>query len=512
MDTKHIIKYIPIILCLTIILFFSIALFKNINYVKVPNSDFFQYIEEGHWYPKFKLPKNIGAPPFTPALICFLSKIFHSISYPELFSAHLINIIFSIFILTNIFIILYQKNKPWIGLATILLLATNKTYVTTSLNVTSEIPYAFFITLTILLYSQKKYKLAYFLSGLAFLSRYEAIVLPIVIFSLEFFRKTKRFKFSNPLIAFLPIIIWLIILNFHSEGGTSIFQNHYITEIIAGKSDIPNPQPKNSLIEILLSNPVNFFFYRTFNLNNYPAIPIEITDIIFPIIVFLLCLIKIIPKKNAISTKIISSILIAHTIFLSAFPNFSIRYMFPIFWILYLIIIDRKNKFIAIILTIILLIINLKTINNYSPYDMIYEKSESRLVANWINQQNFDQPTHIITYEPYVISYFVDQKPYITLDYWWDSDPCVKDTICLLDKINKSNPEKSQIIFITTSYSSPSDISAIDDQYLFQKNHMILFREQNIIIKYRKQLKLITELKLKEDNSHWARIYQYQPN
>lgn len=502
-------KYISPILSIIIILIFSVTLFKNLNYVQVPNSDFFEYINEGSQYIKLKLPDSIEIPPLSPMLICLISKIFRPVEYPQLLTAHLINIICSTLSLANIYLIFNKKNKPWIGLATILLLSTNKIYITTSLNITSEIPYVYLITLTILTYSQKKYKLSYLLSGLAFLFRYEAIVLPIIIFSLEFFKKTKRFKFSNLLIAFLPIILWLIVLNFHNKEG--IFQNHYINEIIAGKNNIPNLQPTNSLLDVIVSNPINYFLYYTFHLKNYPTLPSKITNIIFPAAIFILCLIKIIPKKNSVTNKIIFSTLLAHVLFISVFPNFSPRYLTPILWIIYLTIIDRRNKIISVLLVTSLLIINLKTINNYSPYNMAYEKSESRLIANWIKQQKFKTITNIITYEPYVIEYFIEPNSYIKFDSWWNHNELLKNcddnTLCFLNGVSNSEKEKTQFFFITTSYSSPNDISTLDDQYLVNTTHMRAFQDKNIDIND-KQLKLINELK--ENDYHWAKIYQYQ--
>ena len=515
---KKLIKNIPLIFALITVFIFAISLIRNINYVKIPNSDFFKYILEGRQYIEFKLPNNIGTSPLSPILICFFAKFFTFAEYPELLSAHLINIICSSLILLNIFLI-FKKTKPWIGLFTIILLATNKIYFTNSLNITNEVVYGYFLTLIILLYSKKQYKMSYLLSGLTFLVRYEAIIIPIIIFGLELFKKTKRFKISNLAIAFLPIIIFSIILNFHSEGGSSIFQNHYITEIIYGKNNIPNLQPIKSFLDFILSDQVNSFIFSNLHVNNYPTLPGKITNIVFPLIILILCLVKIIPKKNSITTKIIFLTLLGHTFFISLFPNFSMRYLFPIFWIIYLVIINRKNKVITIILTIILLTINIITIHQNSFYDESQNKSEYRLVAEWIKQQQENyQPVNIIVHESFIVRYYLNQAKKINLyddgsqEFRKLLDECNDNIPCTIKKIiDTESQQNSKFIFITTSNSSPlEDIDTFPDQFYVKLVHLKAFSDQNLSEEDKKQLKLIIELK--QNDFNWAKIYQYQPS
>ena len=58
---------------------FFITLCKNINHFPIPNSDVFQYINDGQQYIKLKLPSSIHPPPFVPFLICFVAKIFKQV-------------------------------------------------------------------------------------------------------------------------------------------------------------------------------------------------------------------------------------------------------------------------------------------------------------------------------------------------------------------------------------------------------------------------------------------------
>ena len=231
------------------------------------------------------------------------------------------------------------------------------------------------------------------------------------------------------------------------------------------------------------------------------------------------CLIKIIPKKNNFTNKIIFLTFLSHTTFISLFPNFSIRYMFPVFWILYLLIIDQKSKKLTIILISILLLINISGIKDSSIYDMFLDKSENQLIAEWIDQQNFNIPTNIVTHEYYITEYFLSQTQNVIFNEWitnGDSNNfykiltnCNDNILCLFKTVTQNNPKKNQFFFITTSSSSPNNTNNLDDQYFVQKSHLKAFRDQNLSNEDRKYLKLITVLK--QDDYHWAKIYQYQP-
>lgn len=511
MNLNKITKIIPSIIAIIVVLVFFGGLVKNINYVKFPNSDFFQYIDDGYQYLNFKLPDSIHPPPFAPIIICLVSKLFSNIQIPELFSAHLINIICATLALLNIFLI-FSKKRPWFGLLIILLIATNKIYITNSLNITNEVIFAFFFTLTLLLYSKKYYLSSYLLSGLSFFVRYEAIVVVMAIFAVDFFGKNKKIKLIHFLMAIIPIIFWLIILNFHSLGS-SIFQNAYINEMVVGINDIPNIQPFNSLIGIVLSNPIDYLLHIVL----FPNKPINFTLLIkysrfiFSSTILIICLKNIFSKKNNNIDKIICLTIPFYLIFTSLFPNFSIRYLFPIFWIVYFVLINRKNRIITTLIFIILLTINLINIKQFSVYNESFEKSEYSLVSNWINQQKFKEKTSIIFYQPFAIEYFINQsqKQNILFDEFYSlANKCQHHAICVLKEIYQNQKTKRDILFITTSYTSTSE-EQIDDIYLSQTTGMKMFNDRNLTFFDKKQLVFITELKV--NNYHWARIYKYIP-
>ena len=503
---------IPHFLTLLTISFFLIGLSLNINYVKFPNSDFFQYINDGAQYLNFKLPSSIHPPPFAPIIICLTSKLFSNAEYPELFNAHLINILCSVLTLLNIYL-LFSRIKPWLGFFIISLTATNKIYFTNSLNITNEVIFAYFLSLTLLLYSRKHYPLSYFLAGISFLIRYEAVIIPISFFLLNLFKKNRKNNFYYLFLSFLPIFLWLIVLNFHSQG-TSIFQNAYINEMVVGKNNIPNPNVISSLLSIILTNPTDYFLYVQTPISHLDKINIphlsQILNTGFSLIFILLCFKSLFSKNEKEITKLTSLNLILLLIFTSAFPNFSIRYLFPIIWIIYLIIINRKNKIIGIIIPISLIIFNLLSFSKHSVYDTSQDKAEYRLVADWINQQKFKEKTLLLIYDPGALTYFIHNKD-ITIDinsYQSVSNiftECDNNIECVLQKKDYQNNKN---IIIVTQNSSTIPTDKLNDKYTQDNLHHISAFNDN---------KFFTNpnFKLKEtlsgNQSSWAKIYFYQP-
>lgn len=499
----------PLIITIIIILVFSIGLFKNINYIKFPNSDFFQYIDDGRQYLQFKLPHSIHPPPFAPIMICLVSKLFTNVEYPELFSAHLINIICATFTLLNIYLI-FSKTKPWIGLFTVILVATNKIYITTSLNITNEVIFLFFLTSTLLAYSKKYYRLSYFLSGFSFFIRYEAIIVPTAIFINQYFKKKPKIKFFHLLLAFAPVIFWLLVLNFHSLGN-SIFQNAYIDEIIAGANKIPNFDSTKSLLTLILSNPTNYFIKIV-----VPNKQIQLDQLvpylnnIFSFIILFTCFKSIFSKKKDILTKIICSILPLFLVFNVLFPNFNIRYLLPLIWIVYFILLNRKNKLVLITLFIISLALNCFTLTKYSPYDTSFVKSEYKIISDWINHQKFSNQTIFFVYDPRLLSYFHNNKS-VTLDFNSYQDTsnifteCHNDIFCV---VKSDNNYLTKDIFVVTQNTTTTNPDNIQDLYTEDiQHHISAFNDDKFY--QNPNFELIKTLS--PNQYSWVKIYRFLP-
>lgn len=489
---------------------FFVTLCKNINHFPIPNGDVFQYIYDGRQYINFKLPSNIHPPPFVPFLICFVAKIFKQVEYPELFSAYAINFIASTLILLNIFLLL-KKKSLLLSLITVFLLATNKIYFLTSINLTNEIVYGFFLTLTLLFYQKKKYNIAYLLSGLLFLIRYESIVFQISVFIVEFFYNKKQFKIKNIIIAFTPVIIWLIILNFHSVGN-SILQNAYFSEIYHGIKNIPNLSVFKSLTDIIMFNPFSTFSYRLFGENKYNIFFSNTINIVIPLIILSLLVLTFFRKKSTNINKIIYLTLFLQLIFIAAFPQFCIRYLASIIWIIYFLIIDRSNKKIKVLVIISLLIFNISQINNRSVHDAP-DGFEYRYTIDWINKQNLSQSTRVLIYDPVIIDYYIHNNK-IVLDfnsYEYYNVPniynkCQDNMSCVVEELNKQDSNSSQIYIVTTSYSS-QPIKNFADQETTKMHHLDAFRKFPSS-EEKNNYQLIETI---GNQQFWTKIYKYIP-
>lgn len=488
---------------------FFINLYKNINHFPIPNGDVFQYMDDGRKYINFKLPSNIHPPPFAPFLICLVAKIFKQVEYPELFSAYVINFIASTLVLFNVFLLL-KKRSPVLSLVTVFLLATNKIYFLTSLNLTNEIIYCYFLTLTLLFYQKKYFKTAYLMSGLLFLIRYESVVVQFSIFIVEFFYNRKQFKIKNILISFTPVIIWLIILNFHSYGN-SILQNTYITEIYYGLKNIPNLNVFQSLSDIILFNPFIDFIYPLFGDNKYNLFLSNSIYLIIPIALLVFFSLNFFKNKNSNLEKIIYLILILDLLFITSFPQFCIRYLVPIIWIVYFLIINRNNNKLRIMILTSLLVFNLSQINQKSTYD-IPDGFEYRYTADWLNKQNFTQPTKILIYDPIIIYYYVHNNKIIDFNsYEYHNIPnifnqCQNNMTCVTKKLYQKEPNPSSIYIITTSYSS-QPVENFPDQETVKMHHMEAFRNFPTSLE-KDNYQLVETL---GDQQYWVKIYKYTP-
>lgn len=510
MISKFIKNNLPKILTVILIPFFFVGLFKNIDYIKFPNSDFFQYINDGHKYLNLKLPDSIHPPPFAPIIICLVSKLFSNVEYPELFSAHLINIICATLSLLNIFFI-FSKKKPWFGLLLILLIATNKLYITDSLNITNEVIFTFFLTLVLLLYSKKHYLSSYLLSGLSFFVRYEAIIVVAAIFIIDFFKKNKKIKFFHVFIAIIPIIFWLIILNSHSLGN-SIFQNAYIDEVVNGVNNIPNFQPFKSLLDIIFSNPIEYLLSVVFFPNSQFHFELLTANsrLIFSSIILIICFKNVFFKKNTKIIQIIYLIIPSYLVFTAIFPNFNIRYLFPMFWIIYFVLINRKSTLVTIIIFFILLTINLIGLSQYSIHDGAFEKLEYRLVSNWVNQQDLKNTTILFMFDPGAMIYFNKNKSVmIDISSYEDFSniftKCNNDILCV---INNDDYYDNKEIFVVTQSSTTIDQKNVIDKYTNETLHHISAFHDNKFINNPK----FKSIKFLSINKYtWAKIYKYIP-
>jgi len=386
---------IDIILLIGLSVFFVI-LFFNRNNLSVPNPDIFQYIHEGSYYTKLRLPPSIQPGPVLPLLITLLTKTVKYFSiYPEITSAHLINIFSATATIFFVYLIVkkYSQTK---AIIVSVLLSTNIFFFANAIDVSTEVLCGLEISLIFFFYQKKMSRLFYLTSALAFLTRYESIVIIFSIILIDLFSKNKNIKYRSIFILLIPLIIWLLILNQYSPGS-SIIDNIYIQEIFFAKGYL-HPQP---FFEIFITS--FGYFGPAYRISRHFSL--ETTKAAFSAIIICLAIINIFHKKTSSEIKAINLMLISQIIVLSIFPNFSQRYLHPIYWILFFIIINIKK--IGYFLAFLIFISNIYNITNQDVDKRNNELKEYRIISSWINSQQTKDNTAVITYSPCIIKYII---------------------------------------------------------------------------------------------------------
>ncbi|MFA5894635.1 MAG: hypothetical protein WC851_02575 [Candidatus Shapirobacteria bacterium] len=513
-------KNLFFILTLAISLFYWLHLWSLRNVQAIPNPDIFQYVEDGYQYLSFRLPVSIHPPPLAPIFITSVAKIIAPYTvYPEIAAVHLINITSSTLLLVCIYIIGQFFIHPLFAFLLTCLVATNQLYILYSLGVTSEIIYAFLLGISLIYYHRSQEPLSYLLFGLLFLLRYESIVVPISVFLIEYFYNKKQFKVSNLIISFSPIVLWLLVLNYHSYGN-SLIDNAYLIEIWQNYKKIPNLLSFQSLIEIVTFEPSFFTPFR---------------NIFVYLILSLVVFGAAIRKDTSHLVKISYLIFGFHILFLYLFPNFNVRYYIPIIWIAYLILLNHKSWLVSFTILTCLLAYNFGRIGTETAYSAPHEKLEYRLVATWLNETKFDSPIKVLIYEPWILKYFVtnpqvevvdiretpfiicqgnlkcaastvyNANPHVNLRYLpYKKTPTNPDT--KLSNRLKPNFVPRKMLIISPSSANVS-LKVDDDQFTPQIHNINAFSVQSIDAD-KATYKYLTTV---DQLGNWANIYEYIP-
>jgi len=468
-------------------------LWKNRNVQAVPNPDIFQYVGDGYQYLNFKLPSSIHPPPLAPILITLTAKIIDPFTvHHEITAAKFINVTLASLTLIIVYLLLCTIVSPLHSFLLTSLVATNQINLLYSVDVTNEIIYTFFLAFSLLLYQYQKKPFVYLLFGLLFLLRYESIVIPISVFIVEHYFKKPPLKLKNILFSFIPIFLWLVILNFHSRVGNSILGNAYIEEIFNGLKKLPNTTVFSSLVEIV-----------TFNYS-FPCF----LNQMFTLISMALCFYGIVNPKTKNIEKIIYLIFAFHLLFIFIFPNFAIRYYVPIIWVLYLILSNHQSKIISFTVLLCFLFYNLGRVDVPSEYSRPKDMVEYRLAADWLNKNNFDKQAIILVYQPHILRYYItNQNVFLPYDFEIPFQKCKENVICICNSLLSKNPTDTNIYIITSAYST-NDYTFSHDKFTPILHHIGVFN--NRIYQKNPDFAFVTQI-VSDDGNNWANIWQYVP-
>jgi hypothetical protein len=253
--SKKIIEFLVFIL----IIISSIYFLLNIDFMEVPVSDTFQFIEDSQSYARFDLPYKIHASPANPILIALITPLLE-VDFPAIRAATSISTISIILMLFFFFFFIKSHLKnSFLLLPAFIFLIFNSSLFRVVWDGNSDALFGFVALLSLITYEKNK-NLAYMLSAFFILVRYEAVALLAAFFITDllfyFINQKKKFNkknilaiyhenwFKSAIKASLIIVFWFLFVHFHSwyntKGSSHQHGNYYIYEVFSRIDSVPN--------------------------------------------------------------------------------------------------------------------------------------------------------------------------------------------------------------------------------------------------------------------------------
>lgn len=489
--------------------------------MEVPVSDTFQFIDDSQLYSQFRLPYKIHASPANPILIALITP-FLKVDFPAVRAATSISTIAVILALIVFFFFVKRHLKNHLLLLPIFIfLIFSSSLFRVVWDGNSDALFGFVALLSLVAYEKNK-KLAYTLSALFILVRYESVAIFAAFFLTDllfyFFDTKKKFNkenilairhqvwFKSALKAGLIILLWFLFVHFHSWYNTreSIHKhgNYYIYEIFSRINDIPN--------WIFFTK-----FSNLFLLEDWWDVPQEYAVSnsmlsLFILYLFIVSFFFAVRKKN--------KLVIAHIFFIVFyllihvfFPATPYRYFFAVlipsvyvlgFAIDRLIInlnIERTSHFFQTLTSVFFLIFSIyiaqASFVEINTFLNIVKKQglEIKRVMTWINQQEFDEEQYVISFE--IFNHFNLNDKAIYLDAYGD---CIS-VQCLLHEF-----EVERDVWVVKT----ADSQRIDDFKLKEMSVLVFNNDlENLCLTalFRVDIPKAYEW----ENDQWAIVYNY---
>ena len=494
----------------------AVLLWTNKNYFAVPNPDIFQYIDDGKQYLQLKLPTNIQTPPINSILICSLARLLQSPEYPEILSAHIINVVAAIITMCLLYLLIRSYSRI-VGALVIVLLATNPLFIFSSLNVTSEVLFTTAIVLALLLYRYGRFRGAYITAGLSFLIRYEGLLLLISMIALDWLRRKseRRATVRLGLLAFTPVCLWLMIAAHHNNLG-GIVGNDYVREVVSLWRRLPQ-------LQIITRMPINLIDYVMWETGGALR---SIGIVLLYFLTLVGAFVLIIRKDTTLRLVFLNaSLYIVLHVF---FPYAPDRYLYPVVWALYLapllgiqvlvltilpinVGFRRICRVAGVFVVVLVAAGNLqKTIRYYlndasNSTNFAFPRNyqlEIRLAADWLNNTKFEQPVMVFAYEPWILNYYTKNQRVSFFNAPYAAYQRCDSVACLVMS-DPANAINYRIIFIqqSNSFSVDSSFPSASNLNMRMFNQFPGEREKDRFV-------LLTKLSKRDS---WAKIYQFLP-
>lgn len=499
------------------IFIFSIFLFLNYSYFSVPNTDIFQYIDDGRMFIQLKLPQNIQVPPLFSLLISIGARLFHQISNPEIFTAHMINITSSIILLcvTYGFLQIYSSMA---ALSVLVLLMTNPHFVFSTLDVNTEVFFSTMVVSAFFALQKSHIKIALLLAGISYFIRYEGLLLFLILLAFTIPKKKHIYSFFITVILILiPVITWFFISTFHNHISTPL-GNGYVKEVIEQLHRLPQFGLITQLFRIMAD-------YLDTNTKNF-----QYVYFIEQGIFYLLIIVGIVQALRYLHTSIKGSFAFALLYLFSHifFPYSPDRYILPVLGCLYFAIIVgyksltasfiSKHTYIYIILISFgYICIGLLSYSNFIRTRGYYNNSqitdtaypryyrhEILLASEWINKQNFSEPIIVITYEPWILGYYSINRLVSFPFFGYENYKKCDSITCLINEyIEPNSRQKQRILFIQQSNSL-----LVDETFPSAGNFNVNMFNKFPYPHEKNNFLLLTHISYLDS---WVNIYEFKP-
>jgi hypothetical protein len=506
--------FVKIIDCVACVVILAAGIFfvRNYNYYFVPDPDIFGYINDGKQYISLHLPQNIQVPPVNAVLIALLTGVFKSQEHPEIFSAHGINITAAVATLLLLYLFL-RKYSPLVGLTVLFLVCTNPTFIFQGLDVNTEVLFCTVTTLTFLLYQRGYKKAAFLCAGGSFLVRYEGVLLLLAVTVADYLKQPKKATTLRAAVyGLVPVIIWLIIINFQNHKG-NLFGNEFIQEAITYRGRVP----RFDLITRLPFLLADYFWDTTKGLLYIIGSSLLYLSIGAGALLVIL-------SGNA-PLIALCLFMMAYFFFHFFFPFSPDRYIYPLLWGLYALpalgywaygsrgIRKIRPLVVAGILlgcfSVYLVAGNAAKVRYYYRHDTLsntafprYVRYEALLTAEWLNKTDFSKPVVVITVEPWIMKYFTHNTNVSFLFAPYSQFQRCETVTCIIAGQGLSGRDDA-ILLVRQSSSLLADDSfpAATNFNATLFNDLAVREEHNEFI-------LIKSL---VHNDVWSEVYQYRP-
>lgn len=312
MNLKHLSKNDYLIFFLAFV--YTAVLFVNIDFLRVPHGDIYQYINDAKAYRSWQLPHLIQLQPLFPILMGFLVNIFQKFEFPYFIAAKSINILSAGGLFVLVYLILARHVGKKVATIISVICALHPLSIVLSLDITNIPLYVFLVVISMYLINNRKAFLI--LATLTFMVRVEGIVL----FAIYWF--VKRKKSTALTIAIGVMLLLTTIQTIHNYGNNTPYGNYYLYEVAERKFDSQNFVYLFGLIGAIFS-PKNFPWWGIDFLN------IRIDPVLFLLmsasVLSLIVLVKF--KKTQLFGLYLLCMVVVHIIF----PAIEYRYYYVFF-------------------------------------------------------------------------------------------------------------------------------------------------------------------------------------